>query len=79
MKPYEILSMLPNWSGAAPESLLDSPAWAMPCRLGENSTTLRKAEVQPCDTLDISVLLDDDAPVSGIVVAGAPVEAVGMA
>ena len=60
MKPYEILSMLPNWSGAAPESLLDSPAWAMPCRLGENSTTLRKAEVLPCDTLDISVLLDDD-------------------
>ena len=60
MKPHEILSMLPEWGNAAPESLLDSPAWAMPCRLGEESAFLRKAEVRPCDTLDLSVLLDGD-------------------
>jgi len=60
MKPLEILSMLPQWAKAAPESLLDSPAWAMPCRLGEVASTLRAAEVRPCDTLDFSVSLDGD-------------------
>ena len=58
MKPHEILSMLPQWADAAPEALLDSPAWAMPCRLGEDSTALRTADVRPCDTLDLAVLLD---------------------
>ena len=47
MKPLEILSALPKWANAAPESLLDSPAWAMPCRLGDASATLRAAEVRP--------------------------------
>ena len=60
MKPHEILSMLPQWAKASPESLLDSPAWAMPVRLGDDAATLRKADVQPCDTLDLVVLLDGD-------------------
>ncbi len=60
MKPLEILTMLPQWSDAAPSVLLDSPAWAMPCRLGEESATLRMAGVRPCDTLDLAVLLDGE-------------------
>ena len=60
MKPHEILSMLPQWADAAPEELLDSPAWAMPCRLGDDSTVLRTADVRPCDTLDLAVLLDGE-------------------
>ena len=60
MKPHEILSMLPQWAKASPESLLDSPAWAMPVRLGDAAATLRKVDVQPCDTLDLVVLLDGD-------------------
>ena len=35
MKPLEILSSLPKWAKASSGSLLDSPAWAMPCRLGD--------------------------------------------
>ena len=60
MKPLEILSMLPQWANAAPGALLDFPAWAMPCRLGDDATTLRLAEVRPCDTLNLSVLLDGE-------------------
>ena len=60
MKPLEILSRLPDWAGASPAALLDSPAWAMPCRLGEETETLRKADVRPCDTLDLSVSLDGE-------------------
>ena len=60
MKPLEILSMLPQWAKATSGSLLDSPAWAMPCRLGEESAVLRKAEVAPCDTLNLAVLLDGE-------------------
>lgn len=60
MKPLEILSSLPKWAKASSGSLLDSPAWAMPCRLGDVAATLRKAEVQPGDTLNIAVLLDGE-------------------
>ena len=66
MKPHEILSRLPQWSDAAPEVLLDSPAWAMPCRLGDDTSTLRKVDVRPCDTLDISVLLEGERHVLSI-------------
>lgn len=66
MKPHEILSVLPQWADATSESLLDSPAWSMPCRLGDDTATLRKADVQPCDTIDLSVLLDDERHVLSI-------------
>ena len=66
MKPHEILSMIPRWADAAPEALLDSPAWAMPCRLGDDAATLRVADVRPCETLDISVLLDGERHVLSI-------------
>ena len=66
MKPHEILSMLPQWADAAPEALLDSPAWAMPCRLGEDSTVLRTADVRPGDTLNLAVLLDGERHVLSI-------------
>lgn len=52
--------MLPRWANASPKSLLEAPAWAMPCRLGDEVATLRKAEIQPADTLDLAVLLDGE-------------------
>lgn len=60
MKPHEILSMLPQWAKATPDAILDSPAWAMPCRLGDAATFLRKADVKPCDTLDLVILLEGE-------------------
>ena len=60
MKPLEILSMLPQWADAAPEFLLDSPAWTMPCRLGEAVSALRAADVRKSDTLNLSVSFDGE-------------------
>lgn len=60
MKSLEILSMLPQWAKASSDALLDSPAWAAPCRLGDDATTLRKAEIRPGDTLNLSVSFDGD-------------------
>lgn len=66
MKPLEILTMLPQWAKASPKELLDSPAWAMPCRLDDAASTLRKADVRPCDTLDLVVMLDGERHVLSI-------------
>ena len=67
MKPHEILSMLPQWADAAPESLLDSPAWAMPCMLGDAAVTLRMSDMRYSDTLNLSVLLDGERHILSIV------------
>lgn len=66
MKPYEILAALPAWSSAPPAALLDSPAWAMPCRLGDDPCTLRLDAPLPADTLNIAVRIGDDSLVIGL-------------
>lgn len=76
MKPLEIVSMLvadatkrvpPVDATSAPlpvtaDAILDSPAFAMPCRLGEEQMTLRPAFVVPAasDTLSLAVTFDDE-------------------
>ena len=60
MKPIEILSALPSLASASPAAILDSPAFAMPCRYGDESATLRPAAVRPADTLPLSILFGDD-------------------
>ena len=60
MKPLEILSCLPGWSGASSEALLASPAWTMPCRLGEESCTMRIDAVRPAETLALSIMLENE-------------------
>lgn len=62
MKPLEILSELPYWAKASPEEILDSPAFAMPCRLGDESVLLRPAPVEPAasDMLALSVSFGDE-------------------
>ena len=60
MKPLEILVALPKWAKATPDQVLDAPAFAMPCRLGEEQVTLRLGAVQPGDTLDLAILFGDE-------------------
>ena len=67
MKPLEILSALANPAGAtgaavpsSPDAIFDSPAFAMPCRLGETQTTLRHASVEPSDTLALKILFGEE-------------------
>ena len=61
MKPLEILAALPQWANLPAGDLVASPAWAMPCRLGERNCTMRLDAPIPADTLDISIRLGDDA------------------
>lgn len=60
MKPFEIVSSLPQWSGLGPDAIVDSPAFAMPCRLGDESVTLTLGATRPSDTIDLSILLEDE-------------------
>ena len=60
MKPFEILSSLPQWSRLSQGAIVDSPAFAMPCRLGEESVTLVLGVTHPADTIGLSILVEDE-------------------
>ena len=60
MKPFDILSSLPQWSGLGHDAIVDSPAFAMPCRLGDESATLVFGAIHPADTINLSILLEDE-------------------
>ena len=60
MKPFEILSSLPQWSGLRPDTIVDLPAFALPCRLGDESATLVLGATHPADTINLSIRLEDE-------------------
>lgn len=62
MKPLEILSSIPPWAKAAPETILDSPAFAMPCQIGDKGGVLRRAQVDPAGAamLALSISFGDE-------------------
>ena len=66
MKPLEILSSLPQWAKATPAAILASPAWALPCRLGDESCSMGFDAPVPAETLDILIRLGDEEHVLGI-------------
>lgn len=55
MKPFEILSAIPSWANAASETILDSSAFLLECRLGDNLAKLRHGAVLASDTLDLAI------------------------
>jgi len=60
MKSSEIIGALPGWSKATAAEIIASQAWAMPCRLGDKPCIMRLDALRPADTLDISVVLEDE-------------------
>lgn len=60
MKPLEILSALEPWRSMGADAVVDSPAWAVPCRLGDETVAMRRAAVRPSDTLRLSVRFGDE-------------------
>ena len=62
MKPLEILSALPEWAKASPDVIVDSSAFAVPCRLGDESVILRPASVEPArsEMLVLSIAFGDE-------------------
>ena len=60
MKPFEILSVLPEWMNATPDQILDSPAFAMPCRFGDETAVLVLDAVHPADAIRLSILIEGE-------------------
>ena len=60
MKPLEILSSLEPWRSLDAAAVVDSPAWAVPCRLGDEQAAMRRASVRPADTLGLAVRFGDE-------------------
>ena len=60
MKQSEILALLPECAKASAEAILASPAWAMPCRMGEATCTMRLDAERPADTLDLAIRLEGE-------------------
>ena len=60
MKLLEILSAIPKWKSSAPGQIVDSPAFALSCRIGETQETLRLGAVEVGDALDLSVVFGDE-------------------
>lgn len=66
MKPSEVLELLPQWSSKTPEEVFSSPAWSLPCRLGEKQCSMRLDATQVCETIDLAVKLGDESHILGI-------------
>ena len=60
MKPFEILSTLPQWSGLGPDAIVDLPAFALPCRLGDESVKLFLGAPHPAEAIRLSILLENE-------------------
>ena len=67
MKASEILGTLPKWANATADDIVKSPAWAMPCRLGETACTMRLDANHPADALDVAIMLEDERHVLSLV------------
>ena len=67
MKPNEILGALPKWANATSDEIVVSPAWTMPCRLGEMQCILLLDAPRPADTLDVEIKFEDESHVLSLV------------
>lgn len=66
MKPSEIIASLPQWRGAKAADILSSPAWAMPCRLGDVQDVMRLDAVRPADVLSLAIRFEDEPHILGL-------------
>lgn len=67
MKASEIIASLPKWANATSDEIVVSPAWTMPCRLGETSCVMRLDAPRPVDTIDVAISLEDEVHVLSLV------------
>lgn len=66
MKPSEIIASLPQWREAKPADILASPAWAMPCRLGDSQDVMLLDAVRPADMLSLAIRFEDEPHILGL-------------
>ena len=56
MKSLDILFKTQTWAAATADELMRSPAWALPCRLGEKQCVMKPDE--DCSAADIGIAVD---------------------
>ena len=68
MKPNEIIAALPQWRDSRPDTILASPAWAVPCRLGDAQVVMRMSEMRPApdEFISLAVRFEDERHILGI-------------
>lgn len=60
MDALELLKTWPGWSNAGAETVLASPAWRLPVRMGETVGRLTLGTDSLTDTIDLDVTLDGE-------------------
>ncbi len=66
MKPSEIVAALPQWREAKAAEILSSPAWAMPCRLGDAQDVMRLDAIRPAEILPLAIRFEDEPHTLGL-------------
>ena len=72
MKSLEIISSLPQWAKASPSAILDSPAFMMPCRIGDETSELRHAQVEPAESESLALSVEFGGEPHDLLVARSP-------
>lgn len=60
MDALELLKSWPGWSRAGAETVLASPAWRLPARMGAETAVMRFGAEPLADTVDLDITLDDE-------------------
>lgn len=66
MKPSEIIAALSEWRDAKAADIIASPAWAMPCRLGDAQDVMRMDVIRPADVLSLAIRFEDEPHILGL-------------
>ena len=72
MKSLEIISSLPQWAKASPSAILDSPAFMMPCRIGDEMSELRHAQVEPAESESLALSVEFGGEPHELLIARSP-------
>ena len=72
MKSFEIISSLPQWAKASPSAILDSSAFMMPCRIGDETSELRHAQVEPAESESLALSVEFGGEPHDLLVARSP-------
>lgn len=66
MNEMQLLQRWPGWAGRTPREIMDSPAWSMRTRWGDDETRLRFSDNRPRDVLGLKIAFDDEEHFLGI-------------
>jgi hypothetical protein len=66
MNEMQLLQRWPGWAGRTAKEIMDSPAWSMRTRWGDDEVRLRFSDNRPRDVLALKIAFDDEEHFLGI-------------